>query len=338
MVLVDYYDVLQGCADLCGVDRDTISTAEQAILRNVLSKRLTMAWNEQAWPDLLRLEQRYFRATYNVATAYSAGTEVYFTQTQNYYRTLVATTGNPPADAAGTTDFTRWALCLTSYSAADYSAASAYVAGNQVYYPSTDTYYQAIAGGTGNLPTDPAFWGALTIFDRYVSKDAPGQTAIGTAWWVWDYNRRVRADAKEVVWFLSQNGIQVLTDTPYVWVEFKIRAPHLWGNKWSATTLYTAGQQVFYRSAALAGNFYTATAGVFAGESPETTPGSWARVELPYIFKEYLEAGGAADYLTGDDNDQADRLRGLADNWLANQSAVLLGQEGQTQRTIVLTR
>lgn len=39
-----------------------------------------------------------------------------------------------------------------------YENATAYTAGDQVWYPAEDKYYQAITSTTGNLPTDTAFW------------------------------------------------------------------------------------------------------------------------------------------------------------------------------------
>jgi hypothetical protein len=44
-----------------------------------------------------------------------------------------------------------------------YSGATAYVAGDQVYYSTTGDFYVAIASTTGNAPTDATKWTRLTI-------------------------------------------------------------------------------------------------------------------------------------------------------------------------------
>lgn len=49
------------------------------------------------------------------------------------------------------------------YRGADYSGATAYVVGDQVYYSTTGDFYVAIASTTGNAPTDATKWTRLTI-------------------------------------------------------------------------------------------------------------------------------------------------------------------------------
>lgn len=338
MIACDYYDVLQGAADLAGLDRDKISVTDAAVLRGFISMRLRTAWEFQKWPELCLLEKRTFRLPYSGASLYVAGNEVYFPPTQTYYLCLTATTGNAPADSLGNTDLTRWAVCQSVYAAPAYDNTAAYVAGNQVYDPATDGFYQAIASSSGAGVGDVTKFGLLVAFDRYVSKDQSGATPIGTVFGVWNLNKRLRGDAREVCWSTSERGIQVLTCVPFVWVEFRLRAPVLSGAKFAVGNVYAAGNQVFYRSAAVAGNFYTANQATSAGESPETTPAKWDVVQVPGMFRSYLEYGAASDFLMPQGEDEAGPKRALADAALADQAAVLLGQEGQVQRTECCTR
>jgi hypothetical protein len=177
----------------------------------------------------------------------------------------------------------------------------------------------------------------LKEFDRYVSKKQAGKTVIGDVLGVFDKNFR-REQACKVLWVRSESGIQVLQDLPFVWVHFRLPVPVLTGSKWDATRVYAAGQQAYYRSPNLTGNFYSTPLGAAAGESPESAAARWELVQIPAAFKSYLEHGAAADYLMPEGEETAAPHRGMAEAALADQAAVLLGQEEQTQRLEVQTR
>jgi hypothetical protein len=61
-------------------------------------------------------------------------------------------------------------------------------------------------------------------------------------------------------------------------------------------------------------------------------------VQIPLALKSYLEHGAASDFLMAQGEDEAGPHRILADMMLADVAGVLLGQEGQTERTTVQTR
>ena len=65
--------------------------------------------------------------------------------------------------------------------------------------------------------------------------------------------------------------------------------PRLSGSAYSATTAYTVGQQIYYSSTTLPGNFYDCAVTTTAGQSPDTTAASWTLVELPRMFEDYLK-------------------------------------------------
>lgn len=304
MQTVDYYDVLQETADLCGLDRDNIGTVEQAILRALISKRLGVAWNYQLWPELCRIEKRWYRFDWNTTFAYPAGSEV--------------------------------------------------------FDPSTQLYYVALQDSAGHAPaTSPTFWEVAKSLNPYISKDqvdlldpynnpAPKHlTPIGTVLGVWAENRRLTQNvASPLLWELSADGIQLLENAVSVWVEFRLRAPVLSGSKY-LPTVYKVGSQVYYRVPILnpliphlvfPGNFYEANTLADINSSPSTTPQKWDLVKIPMMFKGYLEHGAAADFLMPQGEDEAGPHRAIAQAFIEDAAAVLLGQEGQTQRTTVFTR
>jgi hypothetical protein len=145
----------------------------------------------------------------------------------------------------------------------------------------------------------------------------------------------VTLEAQRAHWRATENGIQVISDLPFVWIEFRLPAPRLWGSKWSSTGAYLAGAQVYY-----SGNMYDALQTTSAGQSPDSAPSKWELVEIPLRFKQALEAGASGDYLATTDDTQSDRLRQLAEGFLADEAMVLLGQEGQlgAGEVLVLTR
>jgi hypothetical protein len=349
MRTVNYIDVLRTTARLCGLDVDPLTSdtqqnldpAEFRALRDFHSNRLNTAAEFQRWPELELTEKRWFRAKYAALTAYTAATEVFFPATNQYYQSLRSTTGNDPANSDGETNESYWAECAVSYSAEDYDSTKTYVQGEQAYFPETDRYYQLFAAtSTGNDPDDDTKWGVLTEFDRYVSYAQTGFTAMGQVFEVWDANPKPNFQASELNWSLSANGVQVMEEVPYVWIVFRIRIPELTGDAYDATATYAVGKQIYFESASTPGNFYTRiTDTSAAGESPDSDAASWTLVEIPLLFDRYLKHAGAGDWMTSDQRlEEAAAQYALGEAAIGAQGLLLTGQQGQNQRTNVLTR
>ena len=345
---VDAVDVIKGIADLCGLDRENISTEDFRVIRQSINRRLQTAWEFDLWPELLRVEKRYFRAAYAAATTYTASTatvptEVYFPATGLYYQNVKGSTGVDPANSSGVTNASNWADSSRSYSASNYSAATTYATGDKVFYPTTDRYYILhTAAVAGTLPTDTTKWGILTDFDPYVAYAQTGNTAIGSVFTVYSKNPKTTTRLDELDWFLSENGVQLVSNVNQVWLEYRIRTPLVYGDNYSSTTVYTAAlAQIYYSSttAGYRGNFYDCITTTSAGDSPESAAAKWSVVSVPLIFQRYLELGGHADYLrhTGQP-EKADAMEALAVAHLSDQSQLLVGQQGQGSRPLVLSR
>ncbi len=308
--------------------------------RTWADQHFTWGAQEFYFPELQRIEKRTFRADYSAATAYTNdGTIVYFVQEEQYYQALKATTGNPPTDAAGVVDDSRWAVAETSYGGEDYAATTTYAAGDRVFYPTTGLYYACHTASTGNAPTNTSYWGVLTVFDRYVDYEQSGQTVIGEVLEVWDGHPYRSYAAEPVDYVLSENGVQIVKNCPYVWVQFRLRMDSLTGDAWDSATVYTAGQQVYYRTSSTRGNFYNCVTTTSAGESPVSAAAKWSVVELPLVLKGYLVSALHAEWLIGDgqvDKGFAELARAKAR--LAEQVELLAAQQQQRQRTLVETR
>jgi hypothetical protein len=334
MRLADYIDIQRNCALKCGLDPDLLNATEFAQLRDLISARIKRAYRQERWPDLNRVEKRYFRDLWDSGTSYTASTatsavEVYYAASGLYYQCLAANTNQAPATLSGSeyeTNTTYWAESSTSYSADNYDASTAYSRGDSVYYPTTDRYYQLhAASSTGNVPTDTTKWGVLTDFDRYIAFAQTGKTAIGDALHVYNLNPRTSNRAQELSSSLSENGVQVHSAVSSCWLEYRLRYPVLLGGTFSTTATYAVGDQVYFSSATTKGNFYDCATATSAGESPDSAAAKWTKVQLPLDMAAYLYTG-------------ATRELAIAETLLGDDQMHLVGQQGQTQPARVLTR
>lgn len=346
MTACHYSDILQQAAQLCGlsysrtVGASGLSADEEAQLRVSLNNELQALWPLAKWPWLVRCEERTYRAAWDSATAYTAGTIVFFPQEEQYYQALRASTGEEPADSSGTLNSAYWAVAVITPAGADYSATTAYSPGDAVYYPVTDTYYQCHTASTGNVPTNTSYWGALVPFETYVSLTQTGETAIGEVLDVWDLSPRRTTQARRVRWELNENGILCVDGPARVWVEFKIPVPSIVGEVYSASATYAVGDQVQFETNT--GNvafldFYNCVTATSAGESPTSAAAKWSRVEIPDEFKGHLAARCAVLFSVGENDArfavaQAEAMRA----WDALVDRLYRSQH-QVPRTVVET-
>ena len=61
--------VLNGVAQLTGIDRDNLSTSEFRRIRDLADGRLGLAWESEYWPELLRVESATVSSSDSVETA-----------------------------------------------------------------------------------------------------------------------------------------------------------------------------------------------------------------------------------------------------------------------------
>ena len=375
MDTTDFEEVLREACGEVGTDADNVTQQEFAAWRRFANRRLDQAWRHHTWPDLGRVEQRFFRLPYNAAQTYVAATpgedasasEVWWALTGQYFLALTNVPANtPPTDGNGNIDLAHWAV-TQQYSIQPDPTGTAYYWPSNPPYPTpmvnqppfdpTVTYVQGqrvqYAGNvyqlfaltaTGDLPTDPANWGYIAPFDAYVPYEQLGQTAFTVVENCYSANPRTTTRGNIINYFLSERGVQVSTPIAFAWIQFRVRCPKLNGQIFNAGTAYTVGSPMYYASANVPGNFYTAVVTTTAGDTPETAPAKWAVIEIPRIFHRFLVIGMAADWekdLTGQTEQGKSAslaAQQIAAGELDDVKSLYVGQMGQRLKTEITTR
>jgi len=305
---ISYYDVLQKAAEATGRIFTDLSVQEAGLFKGYVNTRLKEMWEAWNWPDLMLSEERKFRADWSGATTYAAGAEVYYLPAKKYYQSLrAANTNNAPATGTPLVENSAWwAECATSYSGQEYDSAASYAVGAKVLYPATGRYYQAhTASAGGFVPTNTARWGILTPFNRYIAFEQTGQTKLGDVLEVYDRDPEIFEGALPLTWREGNLGIHVFDPVPTCWPRWRKFLPFLKGTAFSATVAYAVGDQVYYQVTSASGivtaDFYECITATNVGDLPSTD--KWVKVEIPFIFGEWLIHASAADMLSKDGKD-----------------------------------
>ena len=127
------------------------------------------------------------------------------------------------------------------------------------------------------------------------------------------------------------------------WYLYRKDCPLIEGDLYSPTVVYYQGVQVYFDSGSgtgsytpvlgkpHAGNFYTCTvASTTAGQSPNTHPASWTKVEIPYVFSAFMSWGSAANWFVSEGQIQeAATIEAKANQILDQEYDKFLRQQGQ---------
>ena len=248
--------------------------AMRGSIMDAMSRRLEEAWKFAWWPELMLLEERFFRADWNIATPY--------------------------------------------------------VAGDIVYSPTEDAYYECILANTGQAVTDTTYWTPPDDWDRYVAWEQAGQTRIGTALQpAFSANPRTTANYTEHRFALSENGMQFGGETgTSVWIVFRRQASRLASDEWVDGKDYSAGELVYYTPTGECYECLTAT----SAENPENAL-FWMKQEIPLIFRQFLVSTGYAETLRDEGNDQRadaedERAQAVLE-MIYDREIVATGQQGR---------
>jgi hypothetical protein len=311
MRTVTYKSVQDAVAGFLGWDANNLSRDDQAVINRHLNRRLQFAWEAFWWPELTVCEKRLFRVPWDAVTNFTATTQVYDFNSQAYYIALQAGANHPPTDANLVVNLAYWALAVSSYNgSAAYVNTTAYVQGNTVYYPPTDSYYQLYAAtSTGNLPTDTTKWGVIVPFERTIDYVQSGKTVIGELKQAWSADPRATPNcARRLQSYLQDNGVRIGGTETVVWLEFRQRTPGWTGAVYTSGT-YAAGTQVYWTD----GDYYQATTST---SNPPSTTSDWTRINLPYVLSKYAAQGAYADTL-GKSEGKPEQLPGASDEAFA---------------------
>lgn len=305
MRTVTYQTVLEGLLRMRGEEPAQAQLGTRLAMAEYLDQAMGACWEFWRWPELVLLEQRYFRPPYVAATAYAAGAEVYHPASQAYYRALKSTTGNAPAALSGgvyVVEGAYWWPCRSALAGADWANGIVYAVGDQVRNPANGLYYACHTAHTANTPSlDGGKFGEIGAWRPYVPYEQAGQTAIEAVIEAWGADPRSEVGALKLDYRLDADGVRFAADAVGpVWLEYRQRAPSLaWTAQWSASS-WAAGAIVYD---AATGGVYRASGSAVAGDVPGTAA-VWVRQEVPYIFRNaakykayglWLEANGKTD-------------------------------------------
>lgn len=339
MEKIIYSDIIKRVVSYSQRVYEELSADDNAAIKAYLDTRLKKIWEIYPWPDLTRVEKRYFRTLYSAGTTYAAGTEVYYPTEKKYYQALKSTTGNAP------TTLTHWSESKQKYSGDLWVAGAAYVAGDIIEYASDSLFYACHTAHTSSgtlIPTATSGnsrWGVLTELDKYVAWQQSGKNKIGDIIEVWDSNPKTDNKAEPENYYQSENGIQVINGPDIVYVEYRQEVPSVFYTTWISGTAYLLGDVVRYPATGADFSLYEAQTAhtATANNDPSDGTADWQIIDIPRDFKSYLSHGAAADILISDEKEGLAAVQqSLADKSLADLLDKFERQESQTKQMKVL--
>jgi len=129
------------------------------------------------------------------------------------------------------------------------------------------------------------------------------------------------------VWNEEYSYLRVF-DSGQKFVGYRIPSIRLLGSKYSQSTVYQSGAQVYYGE-----NFFVSLSEVPAGVVPAYVSQYWKVIQIPYRFRDFLVNGVSCDFLRSEGRaDEANILDGLAENSIQQQIDVLIRQQGQVRK------
>lgn len=208
-----------------------------------------------------------------------------------------------------------------------WAAAAIYAVGARRYYAATKQYFQAAATtAPGESPqTHPAKWTVLTDVDSLVATEQAGKVPLGTVRFITVLDPRLNRNPIALPWSLHGDGVRVdgTRVPPTVFVTFRLRCEDWQGPLFAPTAAYAAGKVIYYSSANEPGDYWEVVLTTTAGQTPESAPTKWRRLEIPWILQEFaarhafggtLRAEGENDKARGEEDRAYGRLYREMDN------------------------
>lgn len=130
---------------------------------------------------------------------------------------------------------------------------------------------------------------------------------------VFNRNPQESTKAVQINYQLTEsNGTRKCVVNPAIsdgWYLYRKDCPSLEGDKYSPTVVYYQNSQIYFDSGSgtgtytpvtgkpHSGNFYVCTAAsTTAGQNPNSHPSLWTKIEIPYVFGQYMSWASAASW------------------------------------------
>ena len=348
MEVIKYSDVVRRVVSHAQRVYSELSNDDAEAISVYLDTRIKHIWEFYPWPDVVRVEKRYYRDLYASATVYAAGKEVYYPTEDKYYQALRQTNGQAP------TDTSYWAESKQTYSGSTWESGTTYAVGDVVENEADGLFYAAHTAHTSSGTLTPTAtggnsrWGVLTEFDKYVAWAQTGENEIFDIIDVHNSNPRTDRKAFTCNFYQSENGIQVISGPNVVYVEYRQVVPNLLHKTWTNAATYKKEDVVRYPASGADFDLYKATGDHTAyattgGGNTANYPGAagapWALIQIPRDFRSSLAHGAAADLLLADEREQLGGIQNsLADKALAELLNKIERLEQQTKQLNVVTK
>lgn len=191
------------------------------------------------------------------------------------------------------------------------------------WYVCNISFTSSATAGTGSLSVQTSTDGATTSFagsatagiylfgvvgsqssypapgNFYIPYAQDGETAIDVLFDCWNTNPTGFLPGYRSGYQLTQYGIQLISVTcaQPVYLYYRQQRPIFTGNAWSSSSTYAASNTVYYTTNAGPADYYTCVTTTTSGQSPDTTPASWAVIAIPYVFFPYCVYNSYGDWL-----------------------------------------
>jgi len=356
-----FKSVIDLVLSFAGQQSDQISPQQTQQIGGFINQRLRdWAWIAWPWPQLTPTELRRYRSPYSDITTYAAPTattasEVYFPPTQKYYQALRVSTSNPPAQLVNgvyVTNGEYWALASGPYTGPDWQDATDYIAGNIRRNPDDNRFYQCYLDHTSSGSLDTSKFGLLTIFDPYISKTQSWEdNEMGEIFGLYLDNPLLVTRPRRIEFVLDFLGAHIRA-TPHsrygrglgcdfivpnqVYARFRIPCPDFKGQAFDVDATYSADEDTVYfegTTTDLEGDCWSCVTDTSAGESPESAPLKWKRLDFPIWLRTAVARRALADWLRYGANREAAFSEDAAGDDALFQSQLQAGsQQGQVLR------
>jgi len=185
-------------------------------------------------------------------------------------------------------------------------AAGDYAADAEVRYGDPVVYYRASVPCTAaDVPGVSTSWEVISNLDAYIAYVQAGETPIGTFKSIHPSDPRGQRNPRKLPFVPDDRGAMLVGETvpTSVWVRYRLRCPEWTGATYSASTAYAAGKTRYYASTTegFEGDYWLTVAATDAGQSPETHPAKWSRIEIPKFLEEFAAHGAHLDWQRGEE-------------------------------------